>query len=188
MARSNCCPAAVALGSYRLWDIDTLINRALVNGTLSATLSAVLVGLVIGLQSLLSGLLGSIGVIGQDNGDAIVLSTVAIVIPFRPLGRRVHAFIDRRFYRRKYDAAQTLEAFSATLRQEVDLDALRARVLAVAQETMQPQHASLWPRPYSEREPGDMAHSWHQSAHGAHEGMADRCSPGQGGAPVIEAS
>jgi hypothetical protein len=162
-----------AMLRYRLWDIDTLVNRALVYGTLTATLTAVFVGLVIGLQALLSGLLGSllggIGLIGEDNGVAVVLSTLAIVALIGPLGRRVQALIDRRFYRRKYDAAQTLEAFSATLRQEVDLDQLRERVLAVAQETMQPAHASLWlrsSRPSPRRESGGgIAHSWHQSAH-----------------------
>jgi hypothetical protein len=133
-----------AILRYRLWDIDALVNRALVYGTLTATLTAVFVGLVIGLQALLGGLLGDVGLIGRDNSVAIVISTLVIVVLVRPLGRSVQALIDRRFYRRKYDAAQTLAAFSATLRQEVDLDDLRERVLVVVQETMQPTHASLW--------------------------------------------
>jgi hypothetical protein len=137
----------VAMLRYRLWDIDTLVNRALVYGPLTVLLTAVYVGLVIGLQALLRGLLGGSGLIGQDSTLAIVLSTLAIVVLVRPARRRLQATIDRRFYRRKYDAAKTLEAFSATLRQEVDLDQLRERVLDVARETMQPVHASLWLRP-----------------------------------------
>jgi hypothetical protein len=143
---SFCLPLAFgfAVLRYRLWDIDALINRALVYGSLTATLTAVFVGLVIGLQALLGGLLGGID---QDSGVAIVLSTLAIVILIGPLRRRLQAVIDRRFYRRKYDAAKIVAAFSATLRQEVDPDAVGERVLAVARETLQPTHASLWLRP-----------------------------------------
>ena len=124
----------------RLWDIDVLINRTLVYGTLTVLLTGVYIGLIIGLSTLLR------GVISQDNGVAIVLSTLAIYVLFQPLRRRLQAIIDRRFYRSKYDAAKTLEAFSATLRHEVDLSQLREHLLAVVQETMQPTQVSLWVR------------------------------------------
>jgi hypothetical protein len=138
----------VAMLRYRLWDIDALINRALVYGPLTLTLTGVYGGLVIGLQALLRGL------IREDNTLAIVLSTLTIVVLVQPLRRRLQAFIDRRFFRRKYDAAKTVAAFSATLRQEMDLDQLRVQVLAVVQETLQPAHASLWLPPSPQHEGG----------------------------------
>jgi hypothetical protein len=125
----------------RLWEIDVLINRTLVYGTLTVILTGIYVGLVIGLSALLR------SIISHDSGVAIVLSTLAIYWLFQPLRRRIQRIIDRRFYRRKYDAAKVVAAFSATLRQEVDLEQLREHLLNVVQETMQPAHVSLWLRP-----------------------------------------
>ena len=118
-----------------------LINCTLVYGTLTVSLTGIYVGLVIGLQALLR------GIINQGSSVAIVISTLAIAALFQPLRRRIQQVIDRRFYRRKYDAARVVAAFSATLRREVDLDQLREHLLAVVQETMQPAHVSLWLRP-----------------------------------------
>ena len=138
----------IAILSARLWDIDVIINRTLVYGALTTALAVVYTGLVIGLQYLLHGLTGG-------NQLAIVGSTLAIVILFQPLRQRIQMIIDRRFYRSNYDAARTLAAFSATLRNELDLEQLSEQVVAVIQETMQPRHVSLWLRqPERETKPG----------------------------------
>jgi len=126
---------------YRLYDIDLIINRALVYGPITAMLALVYVGSVVGLQGALRVLTG------QESTLAVVASTLVIAALFSPLRRRVQAFVDRRFYRRKYDAAKTLAAFSARLREETDLDAISDDLVGVASRTMQPQHASVWLRP-----------------------------------------
>jgi hypothetical protein len=132
--------AGIAILRYRLYDIDVLINRTLVYGSLTVTLAAVYFGSVVVLQRIF------VAITGGDSQLTIVASTLAIAALFNPLRRRVQAFVDRRFYRNKYDAARTLEAFAAKLRDETDLDSLSGDVVAVIRETLEPEHASLWLR------------------------------------------
>jgi hypothetical protein len=130
-----------AVLKYRLYDIDLLINRTLVYGSLTATLVALYFGSVVLLQGALRSLTG------QESQLAVVASTLSIAALFNPLRRRIQSFMDRRFYRSKYDARKTLEAFSSKLRDETDLDALNGELVSVVRETMQPAHVSLWLRP-----------------------------------------
>src|SRR5215210_210783 len=136
--------AAVAVLKYRLYDIDLIIRKTATYGVLTLSLALVYLGGVAGLQRLLSPL------VGEGDRLAVVASTLAIAALFVPLRRRIQTAIDRRFYRRRYDAAKTLEGFGERLRNRTDLDALDADLLSVVRETVQPSHASLWLR-----EPGE---------------------------------
>ena len=130
----------VAILKHRLYDIDIIINRTLVYGALTLSLLLVYVGCVVSLQYVLRAFTGG------NSQLVIVASTLAIAALFNPLRRRIQSFIDRRFYRRKYDAVKTLEEFGAKLRDETDLESLNAEMLSVVRETMRPEHASLWLR------------------------------------------
>jgi glycosyltransferase involved in cell wall biosynthesis len=134
---------AVSVLRYRLWDIDLLVNRALVYGSLTATLGAAYVATVVLLQQVFSP-------VTQRSTIAVAISTLAFAALFQPARDRFQAIIDRRFNRRKYNAEQTIVAFSSRLREEVNLDSLADDLLNVVDETMEPSHVSLWLRPTTE--------------------------------------
>jgi hypothetical protein len=142
----------VAILKYRLYDIDRLINRTLVYGLLTVLLAGVYAGAVLVLGQVFGG-------VGRDPPSwAVAGATLAVAALFQPARRRIQAIVDRRFNRRKYDAATTVEAFSARLRDEIDLDALSAELLAVAHQTMQPTTATLWLRPSGPARPRGQRH------------------------------
>jgi hypothetical protein len=137
---------AIAMLRYRLWDIDLLINRALVYGALTGALAALYVGGVVLVQGAFRALTG------QESDVAIVAATLAVAALFQPLRSRLQAVIDRRFYRRRYDAARVLAAYGAALRDNADLEALSGGLRRAADETMRPAHVSLWLREADGRE------------------------------------
>lgn len=132
----------IAVLRYHLWDIDVIIRRTLIYGTLTALLAGMYLGLVVGLGSLVRAVFGW----SEQEPLIVVGSTLAVFALFRPFRQRIQTTIDRRFYRRRYDMAKTLAVFSAALRNEVDLNDLYSDLLDVVQETMEPAHVSLWLR------------------------------------------
>jgi len=130
---------AIAILRYRLFDIDIIIRRTLLYSALTALLAGIYFGSVVVLQNAFTALTGA-----ARSELVTVLSTLAIAALFVPLRARLQAFIDRRFFRRKYDAAQTLAEFSATLRDEVELSRLSERLEAVVQQSMEPASVDLW--------------------------------------------
>jgi 4-amino-4-deoxy-L-arabinose transferase-like glycosyltransferase len=139
--------AGIAILRYRLYEIDRLISRTLSYALLTALLAGVYTGAVLVMGQVFGG-------VGRDPPSWVVAgATLAVAAAFQPARRRIQAVVDRRFNRRKYDAARTVETFSARLRDEVDLDALSAELLAMADQTMQPTTASLWLRPAAQTPP-----------------------------------
>jgi serine phosphatase RsbU (regulator of sigma subunit) len=130
----------IAILRSRLWEIDIIINRTLVYGSLTATLALLYIGLIFALQFLLR------GIVNQTSAPAVIASTLVIVALFHPLRRRLQTIIDRRFYRQTYDAAKVIAAFTSTLREEIDLDQLHERLIAVVQEALLPRSVALWLR------------------------------------------
>jgi hypothetical protein len=133
--------AGIAILRYRLYDIDRIINRTIVYGVLSLLLGLIYFGAIVLSQQVF------VLLTGQRSTLAVVVSTLAIAALVNPLRHRTQSFVDRRFYRSKYDARKTLESFSARLRDDTDLEALNDELLWVVRETMQPAHISLWLRP-----------------------------------------
>jgi hypothetical protein len=131
----------IAIFRYRLYEIDILINRTLVYAPLTALLVVLYFVVIVVLQSVF------VALTGEQSTLAVVASTLLIAALFTPLRRRIQSFIDRRFYRRKYDARKTLEDFSARLREETNLEALNKELVGVVSETMRPAHVSLWLQP-----------------------------------------
>jgi hypothetical protein len=129
--------AGAAVLRYRLYDLDRIISRTVAYGLLTVLLGGGYAGVVLGLGQLL----------GQDSPLVVATATLAVAAAFQPARRRIQAVVDRRFDRRRYDAARTIAAFSARLRQQVDLDTLTAELLGVVEQTMQPTQVSLWLRP-----------------------------------------
>jgi hypothetical protein len=136
-----CLAIAAAILRYRLYDLDRVVSRTIAYGLLTLSLGLSYAGVALGLGQLL----------GQDSSLAVAGATLAVAALFQPARRRIQALVDRRFNRRRHDAATTIAAFSGRLREQIDLDTLAAELLAVADQTMQPASASLWLRPPTDR-------------------------------------